>query len=186
MKLTDLLPIEKWVELEKRIHKKYGLNAAVFDKKGVRITQYMNWANKLCPVIKKNQRGQTYICSLAHKNLTIEIEKTGLPSVGECDAGFFKFAVPINWRGELLGVAGGCGRVVNGNSVESFLINMTTGIEETEVARLSKNVRSMDSLEVEKAVDFVTKELKRLVNENPLTEQGALNRPDSEFSLSVQ
>ena len=40
MKLTDLLPIEKWVELEKEIYEKSGLDVNVFDPDGYRITAF--------------------------------------------------------------------------------------------------------------------------------------------------
>jgi ligand-binding sensor protein len=166
MTLQDLLPVEKWIDLEKHINKAYGLNAAVFDKDGQRITNYVNWANTLCPVVKNNERGRSYICALAHKNITSEIDKTGKPSVVECDAGLVKFAVPIYWDDELLGVAGGCGRIINGNSVESFLIKMITGIDEREIKKLSTGINSMESVEVERAVDSITKELGKLIGEN--------------------
>jgi hypothetical protein len=31
MKLTDILPIEKWIALEKDLHNRYGLDVNVFD-----------------------------------------------------------------------------------------------------------------------------------------------------------
>jgi ligand-binding sensor protein len=166
MKLRDLLPANKWIDLEKKINKTYGLNAAVFDKHGERITNYANWANKLCPILKNNERGRTYICALAHKNITSQINKTGKATIVECDAGFVKFAVPIYWDGELLGVAGGCGRIMNGNSVESFLINMITGIDEREIKKLSTGITCIESAEVQRAVDYITEEIERLIAEN--------------------
>ena len=53
MKLDEIMPIEKWVELEKEINRKSGLNAAVFDAAGVRITGFKKWANRLCPAIRE-------------------------------------------------------------------------------------------------------------------------------------
>jgi ligand-binding sensor protein len=165
MPLTDLLPVEKWIELEKSINEKYGLNAAVFDKDGVRVTDYVNWGNPLCPVIKKNKRGQTYICALAHKNISTQIQKTGMPGKVECDAGFIKFAVPIYWEGNFLGVAGGCGRTMTGTSIESFLINKITEIDEEKINELLQGACTMESVEVDKAIDFITQELEKLVSE---------------------
>jgi ligand-binding sensor protein len=166
MKLTDLLPVEKWIVLEKKINEKFGLNAAVFDNEGARITNYMNWGNELCPAIKKNERGKTYICALAHKNISAQIEKTGKSSIGECDAGFIKFAVPIYFEGEWLGVAGGCGRITNGNTIESFLINKITGIEEKKIKHLSTEISFMEYIDVKKAVDYVNKELEKVIGNN--------------------
>jgi len=35
MKLLDIMPIEKWVEVEKQINRQSGLNAAVYDVEAV-------------------------------------------------------------------------------------------------------------------------------------------------------
>ncbi len=40
MQLTDLAPLERWVELEKNIHQKSGLDVNVFDIKGYRISEF--------------------------------------------------------------------------------------------------------------------------------------------------
>ena len=38
MQLTDLLSIEKWIELEKEMSRRCGLDASIFDVDGIRIT----------------------------------------------------------------------------------------------------------------------------------------------------
>ena len=38
MKLVDILPIEKWIEIEQEINRQSGLNAAVYDVAGMKIT----------------------------------------------------------------------------------------------------------------------------------------------------
>lgn len=40
MKLAEIMPIEKWVEIEKEINRQSGLNASVYDVEGVRITDF--------------------------------------------------------------------------------------------------------------------------------------------------
>jgi hypothetical protein len=52
MELLDILPIEKWIELEKEINEGSGLNASVFDAGGIQITDFKKWANRLCPFVK--------------------------------------------------------------------------------------------------------------------------------------
>jgi len=37
MKLVDMMPIEKWIALEKEIQSRSGLNAAVYDVNGLRV-----------------------------------------------------------------------------------------------------------------------------------------------------
>ena len=49
MKLTDLAPMERWIELEQEINARTGLDANVFNPKGYRISEIKNWANRLCP-----------------------------------------------------------------------------------------------------------------------------------------
>jgi len=45
MKLLDILAVEKWVELEKEINERSGLNATVFGVGGIRITDFKEWVN---------------------------------------------------------------------------------------------------------------------------------------------
>ena len=40
MRLTDISPLEKWMELEKKVYEKSGLDSNVFDTNGYRITEY--------------------------------------------------------------------------------------------------------------------------------------------------
>ena len=69
MKLTDIATRKQWIELEQQINARSGLNASVFDVDGLRITDFKRWANRLCPVIKADEKGQSYICAAAHQNL---------------------------------------------------------------------------------------------------------------------
>ena len=141
MRLLDIMPIEKWIELEKEINKRSGLNASVFDADGIRITDFKKWANRLCPVVKANEKGQSYICAVAHQNAANQAKKTSAPVTIECDAGLVKFVVPIIVDDEFLGVAGGCGLMQKGSEVDSFLINKTTGIDVGEIENLSDDIR---------------------------------------------
>ena len=86
MRLVDILPSKNWVELEQEIHKRSGLNASVFDADGIRITKFQKWANRLCPMIKANEKGQSYICAVAHQNIAAQSMKKKEPIVEECDA----------------------------------------------------------------------------------------------------
>ena len=66
MKLTDIAPLNRWLALEQKINERSGLNASVFNVEGVRLTDFKRWANKLCPLIKADEKGQNYICAAAH------------------------------------------------------------------------------------------------------------------------
>ena len=69
MKLTDLLSEEEWIKLEEDIHQRFGMDTNVFNTKGIRITTFKSWVNELCPEIKATDKGQSFICAVAHMNL---------------------------------------------------------------------------------------------------------------------
>jgi len=120
MELTDLLPLEKWKELEKEITRTSGLDANIFNIDGIRITDYKNWANKLCPAIKATDKGQSYICAVAHMNLSAQAKQTQKSLVEECDAGLVKIIVPIFVKDEFLGAVGACGFLLDNGEVDLF------------------------------------------------------------------
>ena len=143
MQLTDIAPLDTWRALEQRINKRSGMNASVFNADGIRITDFVKWANHLCPVIKGTEKGQSYICSVAHQNLAAQAAKTCKPVIEACDAGMLKLVVPIFVNGEFLGVAGGCGCIEPKEDIDTFMINKTTGISAEKLARLSEDIPFM-------------------------------------------
>ena len=165
MKLIDILPIEKWIELEKEINKRSGLNASVFDTEGIRITDFKKWANRLCPVVKANEKGQAYICAVAHQNAANQAKKTREPVVVECDAGLVKAVVPIFVDDEFLGVAGGCGLLQKGSEVDSFLINKTIGIDVGEIENLSDDIATISSAKLNSVIKYIEQELEWLIHD---------------------
>jgi len=153
------MPLEKWVELEKEINARSGLNASVFDVNGIRITEFKKWANRLCPVVKANEKGQSYICAVAHQNAANQAQKTGKPAVVECDAGLVKAVVPIFVDGEFLGVAGGCGLLQGGSEVDSFLVNKTTDIAVAEIENMSDDIAFISMAELVSVIEYIEQEL---------------------------
>ena len=136
MELTDIVPLETWRELEQKINDRSGLNASVFNADGIRITDFVKWANSLCPLIKGTEKGQSYICSVAHQNIAAQAARTRRPVVETCDAGMLKLVVPIFVNGDFLGVAGGCGCLEQKEEIDTFMINKTTGITEEKLVGL--------------------------------------------------
>ena len=163
MELTDIQPMEKWIELEKKIIEKYQIQSVTFDTEGTRITDYVKWSNRICPVIKSSEKGGPFICAVAHMNMAAEAQKTGKPVVEECDAGILKIVVPIFAKGEFVGTAGGCGRLPSGGEVDTFMINKTIGIDEEELAGLTSDVGSLTPEQAQACTAFVEKELKQIV-----------------------
>ncbi len=166
MKLTELLPLDGWVALEKEINRRAGLNASVFDVNGIRITAYKKWANPLCPAIKANEKGQTFICAAAHQNIAAIAQKSRKPVVEECDAGMVKIVVPIFVGEEFLGGAGGCGLLLGEDGeVDPYLVHMTTGIAEDEVETLARGTARITMEEAEVLGEFIAEELARIVED---------------------
>lgn len=163
MKLTDLLPIEKWKAFEEEITGRFGLDANIFNIDGIRITDYKHWANRLCPAIKSTDKGQSYICAVAHMNLAVQGKQTGKSLVEECDAGLVKIIVPVIVKDEFIGAFGACGLLLDNGEVDPFLINMTTGIDEKEIERLSEDIGSISYDKAKSIVAFIEDKLHRII-----------------------
>ncbi len=163
MKLTDLLPLEKWMEFEQEISRRSGLGANVFGTDGVRITEFHHWPNRLCPAIKATDKGQAFICAVAHMNLATEAVKTGRPVIEECDAGLMKLVVPILVNGEYLGAVGACGLLRDDNEPDAFLVNKITEIDEEKVEELAQGIDNISSDQVKELEEFIVGEIQRIV-----------------------
>ena len=159
MTLLDILPVEKWIELEIEINKRSNLNASVFDANGIRITNFKKWANRLCPVVKADEKGQSYICAVAHQNAANQAKKTRDAAIVECDAGLVKVVVPIFVNDEFLGVAGGCGLLQKDCEVETFLVNKTTGIDVEEIENLSDDIATISMEKLISVIKYIEQEL---------------------------
>jgi len=165
MKLTDLQPLEDWVALEKDIHARAGIDASVFDINGIRITDYKKWVNRLCPVIKGNEKGQTFICASAHQNIAVMAQNTKKPVVEECDAGMVKIVVPVFVKGEFIGGVGGCGMLLGEDTeVESFLVNKTTGIDEEEIEALAEGIPRISEEDAQALGDYIEQRVAEIVS----------------------
>jgi ligand-binding sensor protein len=165
MKLTDIAVLKTWIELEQKINERSGLNASVFDVDGVRITDFKKWANRLCPVIKADEKGQSYICAVAHQNIAAQAQRSRKPVVAECDAGLMKLVVPIFVDGEFLGVAGGCGYIAENGEVDLFMISKTTGIAEEKLMELSDEIPVMTPQQAESHTKFIQIEIEQILKE---------------------
>lgn len=163
MKLTDLVPLEKWIALEKDIHKQSGLDVNVFDTKGYRISEFKNWANRLCPEIKATDKGQSFICAPAHMNIAALAMRSKQPVIEECDAGMLKLVVPIILNDEYVGAVGACGFLLDDGEVDSFLINKMTDINEDKVEKLAEGIDSITTEKAEILAQYIENQIARIV-----------------------
>ena len=163
MKLTDLQPLAKWVELEEAIHRRSGMRASIYDVDGIGITGQSRHANDLCPEIRATGKGQTYICAVAHQNMAAMAQNGRTPIIEECDAGLIKIVVPIFFGDEFIGAAGGCGRLLEDGEVDDFMINKTTDLPEEQIGKLAASVASISRDEAETLAAFIAGEIDRVV-----------------------
>ena len=159
MKLTDFAPLDKWIELEKDLHKRSGLDVNVFDTKGYRISEFKNWANRLCPEIKATDKGQSFICAPAHMNIATLAMRSKQPVIEECDAGMLKLVVPIFFDDKFVGAVGACGYLLDDGEVDSFLVNKMTDISEDRVERLSDGIESITTEKAEIFAQYIKNQI---------------------------
>jgi ligand-binding sensor protein len=164
MKLTDIYPVEKWMAFEKNIHDISGLDANVFNPDGIRITEYKQWVNRLCPAIKAIDKGQSYICAVAHMNIAVQAMQTRKPAIEECDAGLIKLVVPIFIGDEFAGAVGACGLLPEDGEVDAFLINKTTDMDEDVIQELSEGIGTISRQKAEALADYIQQELHKMLS----------------------
>ena len=163
MELADILPLEKWVELEKDIYKRSGLASNVFNVEGIRITGFKVWVNRLCPLIKADDRGQSFICAVAHMNIASMAKQGRKWVVSECDAGLLKMVVPVFVRGEFLGAVGACGLLPDDSAVDSFMVNRTLEMDDEKIEGLSDDIKRITGEEVRALGNYITECIDKIV-----------------------
>ena len=163
MQLTDIYPLEKWVELEQEIHNRFDIDSNVFNIDGIRISEHKAWVNKLCPAIKATDKGQSFICAVAHMNLATMAKNSKKPVVEECDAGLVKIVVPIFAKDTFIGAVGACGLLMEDGEVDSFLVNKITEIDEEKVDSLSDGIHSISDDKIQELIAFIESRLSDIV-----------------------
>jgi ligand-binding sensor protein len=165
MKLTDIAPLERWMELENDINTRSGMDANVFDTRGYRISDQKHWANKLCPAIKDTDKGQSFICAPAHMHIAAQAMRSREPVIEECDAGMIKLVVPIFMNEEFVGAVGACGMKFEDGEIDSFLVNKMTEMDEEKVETLSATVLSIAREKAEELKQFIQEKIDAILTE---------------------
>ena len=165
MEFSEILPIEKWIELEKDIFERSGLASNVFNVDGIRITDYKVWVNRLCPVVKAHDSGQSFICAVAHMNIADMAKKSKEAVIEECDAGLLKLVVPIFVNEEFAGAVGACGLLLDDGDVDSFMVNRTIEIGEEKVEGLSEDIKRISTEDVEALGEYITEHIKKITGD---------------------
>lgn len=155
MELTDILPLEKWKDIEQKISDKFGLDVNVFNIEGYRITDFKHWANALCPAIKDTDKGQSFICAVAHMNLAAMAGNAKRPVIEECDAGLAKIVVPVMVDDRFIGAVGACGVLLDDGEADDFLINKITEIQEERIQELAQSITSISTERAEEVAAYI-------------------------------
>lgn len=163
MNLKEIASVETWKQLEREIFQEYRLNAAVFDLKGNRITEFRNFCNPLCSSIKGHKDGASFICANAQLTAGQDAEDSENTVIIECDGGFVKIVVPIFAKHLFLGTVSGCGRLREGAEPDGFLIEKTTGIPEIETKSLSKDIGVITEAQIQTVVSFIKERLAEII-----------------------
>lgn len=170
MLMTDLLPKEKWAELEHEIHARFKVNAAVYDQNGFTFTGVKKFANPVCPAIKAKPEGLQAICAIAHQNMAAEARSTRRTVVGECDAGLMKVCTPVILDGRFIGALSGCGRLNEDGEVETFAVEMAIGMPEAEIEELATGCSTISERETSEMVEFLENTVARVLANGSGTE----------------
>jgi len=163
MNLTDIISSAEWSRLEKKINDRFSLNTCIFDPDGYRLTEHQQWPNRLCPAIKANPKGQSFICAVAHMNIAILAQRARQPVIEACDAGLMKAVVPIFWQDEFVGAVGSCGFLLDDEEVDTFLINKVTGIDEDEIIALSDNIPRVPLAQAQRLNAYIHRQVQSVV-----------------------
>lgn len=166
MELLDLCPLEIWKALEEEIRERSGLNAAVFNTQGMRIIPPVEWPNRLCPEIKADPKGQSFICATAHMNLANEARDSREPVIAECDAGMLKLVVPIYVEDEFVGAVSGCGLLLDDGEADTFLVNKIIGMQEERVEELASGMGAVSMDEAQTLCQVIQARVESIVNPN--------------------
>ncbi len=165
MELTELLPLEKWMELEKEIQARSGLASNVFDTEGIRITGNKVWANNLCSAIKATDKGRSSICAVCHNKLAKRATEKRQTVIESCEAGFMKIVVPIIVDGNIIGSVDACGLLPAGGEVDTVLVKKVMDIKQSEIESLCDNIAAIEKNSAEEVAQFIWEKIEAVVSE---------------------
>ncbi|NNL42017.1 MAG: hypothetical protein HKO79_05945 [Desulfobacterales bacterium] len=163
MILTDLLSLNEWNAFTKDLHEKFGICCAVSDANGDHVSQYENWCNRICPVIKQKPEAIAAICAVAAQHFTLETKMTQKPLVSECDIALVKMAVPIFVGDTFLGTVGACGLLPEEGEVEEFMVQKSTGLKESEVSELIEGIATMSEIRIREFTEYTAARIAEIV-----------------------
>ncbi len=165
MLMTDILPVEAWAALEQEIFETFRVNAHVYNDKGAPFTGHVPYGNRFCPALREHRQAAVTICAGVNQALGLEVRESGEPAVTDCDAGLMVVCVPVFVDGELVGMVGGCGAIVDDAEPETFLIEKTSGLGEDQVAELCSDMPRLTGAQAQEISDWIAARVEAILKE---------------------
>ena len=163
MELVDVLPVEAWKELAEDIHKRFGINGGVNDNESFLVAASSQCANEICPKVREGEESRA-ICVAVQQYLAKLAREKKEPAVAECDVGLIKFVVPIFYKDEFLGTAGGCGILAEDGEIDTFYVAKVLDLGEEKVEKWIGGVRTFSQAELERVIAYVKKRLEKILS----------------------
>ena len=163
MDVYNIKSEEGWHQVLDAIWQELGMPASLMDKENVML-QISGERNALCSAIRAVDESLVSICSQTQQFMTKEAREAGHPFIGICEAGMSKFVIPLFFKGVWVGTITGCGASVQGEEIETFMIEKSSGMEKEEVNRLAQQVPKQEQAKVAEAANRTFREL----NENTI------------------
>lgn len=135
-----------WVDFEKALFDRFGVNAVTLGKKGERKTAgEIRWANRLCALIQADPNGAHRICRTLLRHLMHEAGVKKRTVSEECGAGMYKLMMPIVAQDRIVGFVSVCGRPsVTTDRIYTGYLHETVDADEEMIKGLLRFLHPID------------------------------------------
>ncbi|BBD08487.1 PocR ligand-binding domain-containing protein [Desulfovibrio ferrophilus] len=166
MKMSNLIPTEQWIALEQELNERSGFNCCIIDEVGIRITAYRNWANPLCPKIRRDAKGLAEICAQVPSAIEALPLKRNEMRLTTCAAGLLVIAMPIFLGTDFVGYLGCCGLLPSGGRIDTLKVGLATGLSAQKIEQLSKGIERLNPKEIDAAGEYLKRRLEDILTRN--------------------
>jgi len=143
---------ETWQELLDETQSALGMPTAILDPNNI-ILQSSGERNELCREIRSRNKAKPVICGQSHQFMA-EMARTQKSSVVEiCEAGMAKLVVPVFRDQNYLGSITTCGCMLPDTSIETYLIEKTTGIGRDAIAEMAEKVPTVQKEQLQQLAE---------------------------------
>lgn len=164
MKPTDIASAEEWKNIQSLFSSITGLTSVTFDLDANPVSP-PDFKNSFCREFKGTDYGAK-MCKQSHLELTQEVIATRRPVVGRCKAGLIKVVVPIFYKGEIIGVTGGCGvyKINEGLDMEKLLeLGKAAGLDEERIQEYAATIKTVDDATIQKEINILQSKIEAIV-----------------------